>query len=314
MVHMSEQPMPWRLAWDAALYGPRGFFRTSRPGDHFRTNAHIEAFGDGIAELARRCSARTVVDLGAGGGELLTALRHRLPDVRLIGVEKADRPADLADDIDWSAELPAQIDGLLIANEWLDNVPVEIVERSGDVVREVLVDPLTGAESPGEPIGAKTQEWLDRWWPLTEDGQRAEIGLRRDTAWADVVARVHGIAVAIDYGHVLADRPPFGSLTSFLDGREVDVVPDGSRDITAHVAVDSLVAAGGGRALRQREALGQLGVTGDRPPIALAHSGPAAYVRALSLSGEAGELLARGGLGDFWWIIADTAGRGTLGA
>lgn len=306
--------MSWRLAWDAALYGPRGFFRTSRPGDHFRTNAHIEAFGDAVAELARRCSAATVVDLGAGGGELLVALRHRLPDVHLIGVDKADRPTGLPDDIGWSSELPARIDGMLIANEWLDNVPVEIVERTGGVVREVLVDPATGVESPGEPIDPAVQEWLDRWWPLTSDGQRAEVGVRRDVAWADAVARVHGVAVAIDYGHVLADRPPFGSLTSFLDGREVDIVPDGSRDVTAHVAVDSLVAAAGGRVLRQREALGLLGTTGARPPIELAHSDPAAYVRALSGSGEAGELLARGGLGDFWWIIADTAGRGTLGA
>lgn len=309
---MSAQPMPWRPAWDAALYGPHGFFRSSRPRDHFRTSAHTAVFAEAVAELARRSRAATVVDVGAGGGELLTALRHLLPGVRLIGVEKSERPDGLAADIEWTAEPAPRVEGLLIANEWLDNVPAEIVEVVDGTVRELLVDPATGIETAGEPAGAEAREWLDRWWPLTDEGHRAEIGATRDAAWAEVVARVDGIAVAIDYGHLRENRPPFGSLTSFLAGREVDVVPDGSRDVTAHVAVDSVVAAAGGQLLRQRDALGLLGVTGDRPPIALAHSDPAAYLQALGRAGEAGELLARGGLGDFWWIVADTAGHGTL--
>ncbi|MET0931898.1 MAG: hypothetical protein ABWX74_20455, partial [Aeromicrobium sp.] len=177
------------------------------------------------------------------------------------------------------------------------------------VVREVLVDPRTGAESRGKAYGSP---WLDRWWPLAEPGQRAEVGAARDAAWVDAVSRVHGTAVAIDYGHRLDDRPPFGSLRSYLGGREVDIVPDGSRDVTAHVAVDAVAAACGGRLLRQRDALALLGVDGGRPPVELARDDPAAYVRALNRAGEAGELRARGGLGDFWWIITDTTGHGTL--
>lgn len=301
--------LPWRAAWEQALYGDDGFFRTSRPADHFRTSAHIAPFAEAIAELARRTAAATVVDLGAGGGELLSALRQILPGVRLIGVEVAPRPDGLPDEIEWLTELPDRIDGLLIANEWLDNVPVDVVERSSGNAHEVLVALPGGAESLGSAVSS---DWLSRWWPVTEDGHRAEIGAARDAAWADAVARVDGTAVAIDYGHLADDRPPFGSLRSYLDGREVDVVPDGSRDITAHVAVDSVAEACGGRLLRQREALGLLGLDGARPPIDLAHADPAAYVRALSRSGEAAELLARGGLGDFWWIITDTAGHGTL--
>lgn len=301
--------LPWHVAWEQALYGPEGFFRTSRPADHFRTSVHIGAFADAIAELARRTSAQTIVDLGAGGGELLAALEPILPGVRLIAVEKSTRPKALSDGIEWVDELPARIEGLLIANEWLDNVPVPIVELSAGTAREVLIAPSRGEESLGLPH--KT-DWLDRWWPLTEDGQRAEVGAVRDAAWADAVSRVHGTAIAIDYGHLAADRPPFGTLTSFLDGREVDVIPDGSRDITAHVAVDSVAAACGGRLIRQRDALMQLGLDGGRPPIELAHSDPAAYIRRLNRSGEVGELLARGGLGDFWWIVTDTTGHGTL--
>jgi hypothetical protein len=97
-----------------------------------------------------------------------------------------------------------------------------------------------------------------------------------------------------------------------VDGREVDVRPDGSRDVTAHVAVDAVAAATGARLLRQRDALARLGVDGARPSVDLARSDPAGYVRALSRAGEAGELLARGGLGDFWWIVVDTTGHGRL--
>ena len=310
---MTTHEMPWRVAWDRALYGKDGFFRSTRPAEHFRTNAHVGAFAEAIAELVRRTGSATVVDLGAGGGELLGALRDLLGGgVRLVGVEVADRPVDLPADITWLDELPEQIDGLLLANEWLDNVPCDVVEVDDDgAVRELLVDPATGVETLGETYQSA---WLDSWWPITEPGERAEIGAARDAAWVDAVSRVDGLAVAIDYGHLRADRPPYGSLRSYARGREVAVVPDGSRDVTAHVAVDAVAEASRARLVRQREALGILGIDAGRPPRELAHSDPADYVRALARAGEEGELVATGGLGDFWWLVTDSRGRGTLGA
>jgi SAM-dependent MidA family methyltransferase len=307
---MPDQPLPWRRAWDEALYAEDGFFRRSRPADHFRTSAHVGVFATAIAELARRTGAGTVVDLGAGGGELLTRLRTELPGARLVGIEVAARPDDLPADVAWQRDLPERVDGLLVANEWLDNVPCDVVELDDHGVwRELLVDPATGEEILGDPHGSA---WLREWWPASEPRQRAEVGSARDVVWADAVSRVHGTAVAIDYGHLRDDRPPSGSLRSYVRGREVDVRADGSRDVTAHVAVDSVARAVGGTLVRQRDALLRLGVDGGRPPLDLARSDPAAYVRALSRAGEAGELLARGGLGDFWWIVTDTLGRGTL--
>ena len=47
-------------------------------------------------------------------------------------------------------------------------------------------------------------------------------------------------ALAVDYGHVAADRPGGGTLTGYADGGQVAPVPDGSCDLTAHVAMDSL--------------------------------------------------------------------------
>ncbi|MDV9178276.1 hypothetical protein R6V09_50175, partial [Streptomyces sp. W16] len=136
-----------------------------------------------------------------------------------------------------------------------------------------------------------------------EEGLRAEIGLPRDTAWASAIATVdRGLAVAVDYAHTLDTRPPFGTLTGFREGRETAPVPDGSCDITAHVALDAC-ALPGARLLTQRAALRALGVTGARPPLTLASTDPTEYVRALASAGEAAELTATGGLGDFGWLV-----------
>ena len=297
-------PKPWRTAWNDALYGPDGFFVHSRPTDHFRTSAtSSEELAAAIAGLVRASGLDAVLDLGAGGGELLARLHTVDPDLRLTGVELASRP-DLPADISWADELPATFEGLLIAHEWLDNVPCDVVEVDElGTVRLVEVEPSTGEESWGDPVESA---WLERWWVLTEPGARAEIGEPRDEAWADAVGRVHGVALAVDYGHLATARPPFGSLASFAGGQEVDVVPDGSRDVTAHVAVDAVAARTGATLERQRDALARLGVDGTRPPLDQATTDPGAYVRALARASDAAELRASPGWGDFWWLTTDT--------
>ena len=298
-------PSPWREAWETALYGDNGFFRRQAPADHFRTSPNSSGlFAAAIWRLVQAEDLHAVVDVGAGRGELLIELdRLSGGGLSLTGVELADRPADLPETIAWHHELPDRVEGLLIANEWLDNIPCDVVEADdAGVVHYLSVDPVTGEETVGDVCA---DPWLDLWWPLGA-GERAEIGSARDRAWADAVTRVEGIALAIDYGHTAEDRPLFGSLRSYRDGLEVDVVPDGSRDITAHVAVDSVAAAVGATVTRQAEALASLGVSGTRPPLDLAGSDPAAYIRALSDAALSAELTARGGWGDFRWIRVDT--------
>lgn len=53
----------------------------------------------------------------------------------------------------------------------------------------------------------------------------------------------------------------------------------------------------------QRYALRDLGLTGARPPLSQASSDPTGYVHALASASEAAELTARGGLGDFGWLM-----------
>jgi SAM-dependent MidA family methyltransferase len=173
----------------------------------------------------------------------------------------------------------------------------------------VLVDPATGAESAGPPVEAADAAWLTRWWPLPPGaltGWRAEIGRPRDDAWvAAVSAMRRGLAVTVDYGHRLQDRPADGSLTGYRSGRQVPPVPDGSRDLTAHVAIDAVAAAAGPPyvLVSQRAALRALGVDGGRPPLALAANDPAGYVRALAAASTAAELTEPAGLGGHWWLL-----------
>ncbi|MFG2359611.1 SAM-dependent methyltransferase [Streptomyces sp. NPDC048521] len=355
--HEEPGPRGWRAAARTALYGPGGFYRRPEgPAGHFRTSVHAsELFARGVARLLCRVdealgrpAVLDFVDMGAGRGELVTGVLAALPaDVaaraRGYAVELADRPGGLDARITWLSEPPDAITGLLFANEWLDNVPVDVAEVDPAGVPRLVLVARDGSERLGEAVTGAEADWLARWWPLpAEEGLRAEIGLPRDRAWASAVDRVvRGLAVAVDYAHTVDTRPPFGTLTGFREGRETAPVPDGSCDITAHVALDACAAACTTRALpgmpststsaartpsrapadtaqrlaeaartlpaarllTQRAALRALDIAGARPPLALASTDPAAYVRALASAGEAAELIAPGGLGDFGWLV-----------
>ncbi|MEV1146734.1 SAM-dependent methyltransferase [Micromonospora sp. NPDC049799] len=312
----------WRNAMERALYGPDGFFVSGAgPAHHFRTSVHASpAFAAALSRLLAQVDAALdhppvldVVDVGAGRGELLVALLRAveapLADrVRPTAVELAPRPGHLPDRISWVHEIPDRITGLLIATEWLDNVPLDVAVHTDNGWHYLLVDATTGQETVGAPITPADSDWLTTWWPA-DAGGRAEIGRGRDEAWADAVGHVdRGLALAVDYGHLRDGRPQGGSLTGYRNGRQVPPVPDGSCDVTAHVAMDS-VASAGERVARcayslvpQREALRALGADGGRPPLSLAGRDPAGYVRALAAASAVGELTDPVGLGGHWWL------------
>lgn len=315
---------------DRALYGPRGFFRRpAGPAAHFRTSVHASPlFATAVLRLVREVDAAlghpprlTLVDIGAGHAELLLGVLAQLGENPLarrlhpVAVELADRPADVPDVIEWLPRVPKGISGLIIANEWLDNVPCDVVELGEDGPRLVEVAPDGSERSADEPNDSQ-QAWLEHWWPTWRTGQvgeRAEIGLMRDAAWSAAVEALDaGVAVAIDYAHTVETRPPFGTLTGYAEGRQVPPIPDGARDLTAHVALDACAAAAQHvadwtRHLDQRTALRRLGVTGARPDLATAAADPLGYVRALSRASAAAELTDPAGLGRFEWLVQGVA-------
>jgi SAM-dependent MidA family methyltransferase len=311
----------WRYAMGEALYGDHGFFRAQDPADHFRTSAGTgSVFAGAIATLLARVDAALggparldFVDVGAGRGELLSNVLALAPDdlrARLnpIAVEMVPRPPGLDPSITWTTTPPVRITGLVTACEWLDNVPLDIATD----LRYLEVDEA-GLEATGALLDQRDHAWLRRWWP---EGERAEIGITRDDAWAGLIGPIGaGLAVAIDYGHLIAHRPPLGTMTGFRNGHDVPPVPDGSCDLTAHVAVDAVAAAGSAvagqpaRVVRQADALRALGVSGARPDLDLAGTDPITYVRALAAASTAAELTDGSGLGDHFWIEQPVAIR-----
>ena len=288
---------------EGALYGPLGFFVHEQASAHFRTSvstsplyaAAVRRLGGLVDDALGHPDPFDLVDVGAGRGELLAAL----PDVparwRLAGVDLNGR---------WPAEIP-ELTGLLFANEWLDNVPLDVVFDG----RLVEVDD-SGTERLGGPAAPELKAWAAQWWP---DRRRSEVGLTRDRAWAAAVARVRrGLAVAVDYGHTSTERRT--TLTGFRDGRQVTPVPDGSMDLTAHVAWDSCAASTGAGLIRQREALCRLGLSASRPPRSLADHDPHGYLALLAQAGQAATLLDPRGFGAFGWLVQSVGIADPLGA
>jgi SAM-dependent MidA family methyltransferase len=308
----------WQQAWERALYGDGGFYRQpAGPAGHFSTASQgVPKIGEQLAAalltLMDREGLDTFVDMGCGRGELIEEVHRLGPHIRCIGVDIVARPG-ISEPIGWlqspgGEQLPDELGGLsdtlVFANEWLDVVPCPIAEldEHGDL-REVLVNASTGDERLGDVVSGTDRQWCQWFWPVDhlEPGDRVEIGHTRDAAWDDLVSRLgSGLAIAVDYGHTIDSRPGPGTLTGFRQGRQVLPVPDGSCDLTAHVAMDSLTHDD---LIDQRTMLRQLGVDGRIPPQELARSNPAAYLQSLSTASTAAALTARGGLGDFLWAL-----------
>jgi hypothetical protein len=218
-----------RAAWERACFGPTGRFTVGRRD--FATAltdpvtapllcalllARAEATDRALGEPADFA----VVDVGAGTGAFLGFLAAHAPRRwALTGVERCPRPVGLDPRVGWQREVPEHR-GLLLAHEWLDDVPLDVV-RDG---RTVLADGSLGDEH--DPV------WVARWGG-TEDGSA------RDAAWSAATDRLTaGLALAVDYGHTRPTRRP--TLTGWRNGRPVPPAFDGSCDVTAHVALDSL--------------------------------------------------------------------------
>lgn len=346
----------WAEAWARSLYGPGGFYVTGPgarqgPAAHFRTSVHVgETFHRALAELLQQVDTTLdqppgldLIDVGAGRGELVGGVLGALPPdirarVRPLCLDVRPRPADLPDAVEWregvapqslSLARPSGIIGLVVAHEWLDDLPCHVVEVDEACCPRLVLVADDGSEQLGPELqddagcaaygvdGAAALSWLQRWWPAGVPGARAEVGVHRDRAWAALTAQLRaGTALAIDYGHVLAERLEgrydTGTLSAYAAGRPVDPVPDGRCDITAHVAVDACAAAGriGTDTVtltRQREALTDLGVSAGLPSRQQAVSDPAGYAAELQRASQAAELRDRGGLGAFWWLRLDRA-------
>jgi SAM-dependent MidA family methyltransferase len=193
--------------------------------------------------------APVVVEAGAGRGALAAAVRAAGYRGRYVCVERSAglRAAAAArlSDVEVVADLPpGPLDGVVVANELLDNLPFSLLERGPEGWLEVRVGPgpaevlataseedasLAGRLAPDAPVGGRVPlqrgaaEWL-----------RSALGLLR-----------RGRVVVVDYADTtpsLARRPWLDWVRTYRahgrGGHPLEA--PGSQDVTCEVAVDQL--------------------------------------------------------------------------
>lgn len=257
-------------------YYARAPRRSGRTGDFFTSVDVGPLFGRllevQLAEMAALLGPAVpfdLVEVGASDGRLaadiLRAAQQRDPaffdrlSVRLVEASARARAAQSSTLAGFearlgraSAELPERFTGALLANEWLDALPVHQVVMRPEGLREVFVDVdacghLTTRE--GEPSTLALATYLRESDVTLEPGWRVEINLRA-VDWVRAAARrlCRGFLILVDYGHEARELYSLthaaGTLTSFAahtsagaerPGEPAWLDAPGSRDITAHV-------------------------------------------------------------------------------
>lgn len=208
-----------------------------------------------------------VTDVGSGDAHLSLALADQLierPWIRFEAIDLRPPPGLLPRSIQWLVGDARKLSlhparRIVIAHEFLDDIPCERfeVDEWGEAHLIIVTD---GEAMLGPPLAddvacahldvnaAELRNWLDRWWPANRPFTRGEIGNTRDATWHHLTGWItNGFGIAVDYGHLRAEREAGtwdgGTLTGFRGGRAVSPIPDGSCNITAHVAMDAVAAA-----------------------------------------------------------------------
>jgi SAM-dependent MidA family methyltransferase len=355
-------PLTVAAFMDLALYDPElGYYaravqRSGRAGDFFTSVDVGEVFGElleaQIAEMAEILAGDLqpghdfdLVEAGAGNGRLsadiLRAAHRDHPDLynrtRLHLVERSAAAraaqssalAEVADRLSSSSsvELPASFEGVLLANELLDALPVHQVVMREEGLREVYVDHrgrtprgdggLVLREGP--PSTPRLAEYLASLYVSLETGWRAEINLRASAWVADAARRLRrGFLILIDYGHearqLYSVAHAAGTLTSFA--RHVAAAADasavrppwllqpGDQDMTAHVDFTTV------RASAEAEGLVTLGFL-DQTYFLMGLHGTGPLPESLKKRLALKTLLMPGGLGSTMKVLILGKGVGT---
>ena len=259
---MAGDAVPFDRFMDAALYGPHGFYtsggRAGRRGDFITSPEVGPLFGAVVARFLdaewRRLGEPEefrVIEAGAGPGTLARAVLAAEPAcfsaMRYVTVEiSASQLASHPDGVESTERLPdGQFDGVIIANELLDNLPFRLAVFD-DGWREAYVVELPDGGLV-EQLSA-TFDALPTVLPSTAAlGARAPLQDAARTWIDDARTRLgRGVVVAIDYCTAttaqLAAMPWREWLRTYAghDRGGHYLADPGTQDITAQVAIDQL--------------------------------------------------------------------------
>ena len=288
---------------ELALYGePDGFYASGRgagrrTGD-FLTSVEVgPLFGRLVARLADRCweelgrpSEFAVVDAGAGRGMLARSVLVARPRCAVAGalryvlVERSaalrreheqllEHPPGPCAALESRADLPdGPLDGVVVANELLDNLPCRILERTVDGWAEVYVSAEEPAGAGGltevlRPLAPEARDAADALAPDAPVAGRIPLAAAA-VGWVERALALlrRGSLAVIDYtdsSASLAARPHREWVRTYRAGvRGHEPLQDAGRcDITVEVPLDQILAAHAGAEVRdQASFLRSLGI------------------------------------------------------
>ena len=267
-----EGPIPFSRYMELCLYHPEfGYYQrgkqvTGREGDFF-TAPHVHRlFGTTVSRwIVERMGQmetenQAMVELGPGNGQLMEDILadwkgsgagsgHRVELVEGSALQRdalakrfQGRPVGVWDPDDWESITP--FEGVVLANEFFDAIPLRVIAREGGELREVLVG--RHENRPVEVLRSLEVEALD---PALQEalahlpeGQRLEFS----DGWRTWLRRIfsklkRGTVLIIDYGDTTeALTVPWRSSGTLRCYRKHMVDGDpytfpGEKDITAHV-------------------------------------------------------------------------------
>ncbi len=277
----NSDPLRFDAYVELALYGAGGFFASGsgagRSGGDFLTAAEVgPLFGELLAEaLCRWMPSPVIHEVGGGSGVLargiVCELEARGVDYEYTLVERSEALLALAPaQVARLSELPSgPLDGLVIANELLDNLAFRVLRVASEAggLQELFVvsDGRGGFDESWVGLSAEESALA-----AAEIPGLGEFALLKPFPWArearasigDISGRCERL-VLLDYGAPtarLVERGIQGWLRTFV-GHEAGESPlnnPGSQDITIDVPFDQLPAPH--RQLSQAEFLTELGI------------------------------------------------------
>lgn len=269
---------------ERALYAPGlgyyagGAHKFGAAGDFVTAPELSPLFAQTLAAQAAQVmalSAPHIVEVGAGSGQLAADLlleleaRAALPEsyaiLDLSGELRARQQATLTERaphlvprVRWLDRLPERFDGLVLANELLDALPVHLVVWGSEEAPQAIFERGVSVESErfvwrDQPASGRLLEHAQQLAAENElpTGYLSEIGLATGdwtAAWAPILRR--GALLLIDYGFPRHEfyhpQRSEGTLMCHYRHRahaDPFYLP-GLQDITAHVDFTAVVEAG----------------------------------------------------------------------
>jgi SAM-dependent MidA family methyltransferase len=264
--------IPFSRFMALALYAPGlGYYASGRPivgrmpagGSDFVTAPELSplfarALANQLAQALEASGSDELWEFGAGSGALaaglLSALGERVRRYSVVEVSAPLRERQRAatqafgDRMRWLDALPAALDGVVVANEVLDAMPVDLIHFDGSAwqARGVARGPAASFAWADRPTDARPP--VDAAFP---PGATTELHLQAQAFVATLADRLgRGAIFLVDYGfpeHEYYHPQRSGGTLMCHRAHRADTDPlvdVGLKDITAHLDFSALALAG----------------------------------------------------------------------